>query len=208
MKRLLLPIALFVVGGIIYAASTPHAITQDQEDITDTCTDASYDTVASEDIAIPDTNLAPFQCVIDTLSDKDEEGYAKSHYYFFYDITADGNSELWLTSGSCEANTELWCYTIENGKARKILNGGGSHAHFYEFEGKLRCESCNAGGGTIYTYEYKKGKIRVKKHGYGNYMCEDGPKYKDKEARRIVNAIYSDSLVVEFILKEIPNNKQ
>lgn len=207
MKRLLIPIATVIAGGIIYASSSSHVETYKPEMVSDSCVNADFDTVVSDDVAYPDSNLAQFKSVLDTLSSTDKDGYPKENYYFLYDITKDGYTELWISSGTCEANTELWCYTIENGQVRKILNSWGGHSSYYEFEGKLRCEVGNGPYSCIYTYEYKNGKVRVKKTGEYTCISKNGPQTKNKEVRRILQYFDANDDADIIDLNEIPNVK-
>ena len=51
--------------------------------------------------------------------------------YFLFDITRDGMPELWVTAGTCEADYMLYIYTIKDGGASKIYEGGSSHSGYY-----------------------------------------------------------------------------
>ncbi len=79
--------------------------------------------------------------------------------YFLYDITGDSIPELWVISGSCEADTQLTIYTNENGKTRQIYNGVGGHSDYFVFNGELVCVMCNTGSGAVITYQYDKERI-------------------------------------------------
>lgn len=79
--------------------------------------------------------------------------------YFLYDITGDSIPELWVSSGSCEADTQLTIYTNENGKTRQIYIGDGGHSDYFVFNGELVCVMCNTGSGVVITYQYNKGRI-------------------------------------------------
>lgn len=79
--------------------------------------------------------------------------------YFLYDITGDSIPELWVCSGSCEADTQLTIYTNENGKTRQIYNGDGGHSDYFVFNGELVCVMCNTGSGAVITYQYDKERI-------------------------------------------------
>lgn len=51
--------------------------------------------------------------------------------YFLFDITGDGNPELWVKQGSCEADYKIIVFTYENG-AKQIYEGGAGHSEFYQ----------------------------------------------------------------------------
>lgn len=50
--------------------------------------------------------------------------------YFLYDIDGDGIPELWIKTGECEADYQLFVYTYNNG-SRQIYNGDAGHTTFY-----------------------------------------------------------------------------
>lgn len=95
--------------------------------------------------------------VIDEYS-VESKGTSHSEY-FLYDISGDSIPELWVSSGSCDADTQLTIYTNENGKTRQIYNGDGGHSDYFVFNGELVCVMCNTGSGAVITYQYDKGRI-------------------------------------------------
>ena len=64
-------------------------------------------------------SLLEFRCVTDRLNSNRELRVHAS--FFLCDITGDGKEELWINIGGCEADKMLKVFTIDNGKARKIL---------------------------------------------------------------------------------------
>lgn len=50
--------------------------------------------------------------------------------YFLYDIDGNGIPELWIKTGECEADYQLFVYTYNNG-SRQIYNGDAGHTTFY-----------------------------------------------------------------------------
>lgn len=95
-----------------------------------------------------------YQSVIDSVH---EQCNGESHLYseyFLYDITGDSIPELWIKLGSCEADTKLLAFTINNGTAMKIFDGEGGHSDYFVFNNQLVCVMCNTGAGVVITYEY------------------------------------------------------
>lgn len=101
--------------------------------------------------------LDKFQSVIDTLNVA-EDNLVQSEY-FLYDITGDDIPELWIRSGSCEADIKLIAYTLDHDKPRKIYEGYGGHSDYFIFEGEFVCVMCNTGAGAVITYKYVDGVI-------------------------------------------------
>ncbi len=110
-------------------------------------------------IELPDS-LKAFRCVVDTLNASANPLVHAN--YFLYDITGDGEPELWVRCGSCEADIALWVYTSENGNVRQILSDYGGHTDFFVFEGGVGSITCSSGCGYVSAYTYKNGKIKVK----------------------------------------------
>lgn len=74
--------------------------------------------------------------------------------YFLYDITEDSVPELWIKVGTCEADTKLLTYTVDNGCVSKIYEGDGGHSDYFIYDNKLICVMCNTGVGVVITYDY------------------------------------------------------
>lgn len=56
-------------------------------------------------------------------------GEGKSCEYFLFDITNDGIPELWVVSGTCEADRQLKVYSHDS---KEIFNKGASHSTFHK----------------------------------------------------------------------------
>lgn len=193
--KIIIPLCLFLVLSCIgcskisgekqvIADSVDTLITQEEADSTE------------ETIAMPDS-LAPFLCVVDTLN---ASGDSLVHAeYFLYDITGDGEPELWVKCGICEADIDLWVYASENGKVRKILSDYGGHTDFFINEGSVGSITCNTGSGYVSSYEYKNGKIKVKTAEFSTWN-EEGEfrAIKRREQSLIDNALGKESAPITF----------
>jgi hypothetical protein len=73
------------------------------------------------------------EAYLDLISRYAANDYATS-YYFLFDITGDGIPELWITSGTCEADNTLSVYTYNDGLVAidKGESGNASHSNFYK----------------------------------------------------------------------------
>ena len=107
---------------------------------------------ATESIS-PNLLPAMYQSVIDEYSTPEYEGMNHTEY-FLYDITGDDTPELWISTGSCEADTRLRVYTKDEKKIRLIYDGDGGHSDYFVFNGELVCVMCNTGSGVVITYKY------------------------------------------------------
>lgn len=95
-----------------------------------------------------------FQMVIDSVHDQVNKDPNLSSEYFLFDITGDSIPELWLKTGTCEADAKLLAFTSDDGYVSKIYDGEGGHSDYFIFEGDLVSVMCNSGAGSIMTYEY------------------------------------------------------
>lgn len=142
-------------------------------------------------------SLEPFRCVVDTLN--------TSHVplvhaeYFLCDITGDGEPELWIKCGTCEADIDLWVYTSENGKVRKILSDYGGHTDFFINEDAVGSITCNTGSGYVSSYKYKNGEIKVKSAEFSTWN-EEGEfrAIKKSEQSFIDNVLGKESTPITF----------
>ncbi len=157
--RLIIPLCLFLVLSCIGCSEIDS-----KKQVNSDSVDALIQPVEEMDstemtVALPDS-LIQLRCVLDTLN---AAGDPLVHVeYFLYDITGDGEPELWVKCGSCEADIDLWVYTSENGNVRKILSTYGGHTDFFINEDGVSSITCNTGSGCVSLYVYKKGKIRVR----------------------------------------------
>lgn len=52
--------------------------------------------------------------------------------YFLLDLTGNGTPEIFIVSGTCEADYEMDIFTYENGALKKLGNRGVGHMGFYK----------------------------------------------------------------------------
>ncbi|MDE7411954.1 MAG: hypothetical protein K2M94_07945 [Paramuribaculum sp.] len=96
---------------------------------------------------IIDKNLEYYKEVLDTLN---TNGDSLIHsMYFTYDLIGDSIPELWLKTGTCEADYILSIYTRDKGKTKKVLESDGGHSDFFPYNDDVIRVSCNTGGGYV-----------------------------------------------------------
>ena len=100
---------------------------------------------------------AYIQVLDEHLQANDEKGGQCE--YFLYDITGNGTPELWIKSGTCEADYMLYIYTNDNG-LKKIHEGGASHSYFFAGEDYVIQMCAHMGFSTWYKITYN-GSIRI-----------------------------------------------
>ena len=71
----------------------------------------------AEDIFVADSLLLPFKTVVDTLNSAGDKLVHSE--YFLHDISGDNQPELWIISGTCEADKELWVYQCTRAHGKK-----------------------------------------------------------------------------------------
>lgn len=189
------PLSLFLVLSCI-GCSKICGEKQDNADSVDTLMLREEMEPTEETIALSDS-LAPFRCVLDTLN---ASGDPLVHAeYFLYDITGDGEPELWIKCGTCEVDIDLWGYTSENGKVRKILSDYGGHTDFFINENTVGSITCNTGSGYVSSYEYKNGEIKVKSAEFSTWNEEGEIRaIKKKEQSFIDNVLGKESAPITF----------
>ena len=128
--------------------------------------------------------LVPYRDIIITLREK--TGNIVSTSFCFFDITQDGEPELWLLNGSCEADKMLYVYTLRDDKPFLIYEGSGGHSDFFEYRGNVVGDMSNCGAGTVSEYKYDKnrGKIRTKSINYSLFNEEGIPEAGNKRKQR------------------------
>jgi len=193
--KVIIPLCLFLALGSS-CCSKILGEKQDNADSVDTLMPREEIDSTEESIALLDS-LAPFRCVVDTLN---ASGDPLVHAeYFLYDITGDGETELWVTCGTCEADIDLWVYTSENGNVKKILSDYGGHTDFFINEGAVGSITCNTGSGYVSSYEYKNGKIKVKSAEFSTW--NEGGEFraiKKSEQSFIDNVLGKESAPITF----------
>ena len=90
----------------------------------------------------------------------DEYGFLCS--YFLFDITGDGIPEVWIKSGSCEADYKLSVYTYD--KAVSLIQegeeGDAGHSAFYEGDNYILQVSGHMGYASWVKLTYNNGEIK------------------------------------------------
>ena len=80
--------------------------------------------------------------------------------YFLYDITRDGEPELWVKAGTCEADFMLYVYTLKDGVATKIFEEGSSHSGFCRGNNYIIRHWAHMGYAAMYKLTYDGSKIK------------------------------------------------
>lgn len=154
----------------------------------------------AEDLFASDSLLLPFNAVVDTLN---SAGVNLVHSeYFLHDITGDGQPELWIISGTCEADKKLWVYQSTSDSVKKILSDNGGHTEFFlkgQYIGSL---TCNTGEGYVNAYTYTNGKILVESIDYDGWNEKELVKVKTARDKFIADIWEkSDSTIHLKLLK-------
>lgn len=97
--------------------------------------------------------------VLDEHSQANAESEFFQCEYFLFDITGNGTPELWIKSGTCEADYTLYIYTYDNG-IKQIYEGGAGHSGFYAGENYVIQMCAHMGYSTWYKITYN-GTIKV-----------------------------------------------
>lgn len=129
--------------------------TTESEDICSLDRDSS---ALSETVQSVDTIPDGYKSVYDSLVKMNKDNGILS-YYFLYDITKDGIPEIWIKTGTCEADYGLNVYTIANGDVRQILDSDGGHIDFFLKGDTIGSIICNTGCGFVSIYRYNGKKI-------------------------------------------------
>lgn len=135
--------------------------------------------------SMKDEGLSPFKAVIDTLNSAGDNLVHSE--YFLHDITGDGHPELWIVSGTCEADKDLWVYTVTDSSVKKILSDYGGHTEFFLKGNTMGSLTCNTGSGYVSGYTYTNGKILVESIEYDGWHEKDMVKVKSKRDRAIAD---------------------
>jgi len=139
----------------------------------------------AENASIYDSLLLPYKTVVDTLNSAgDNLVYSE---YFLHDITGDGQPELWVVSGTCEADKELWVYQSSKDSVKKFHAGYGGHTEFFLKGNHLGSLTCNTGDGYVSAYTYKDGKILVESIEYNGWDEDELVKVKTARDRFIAD---------------------
>lgn len=113
-----------------------------------------------------------YPSVVDSLLAVEDVNWRHSTYSL-YDLTGDGIPELFIKSGTCEADMLLYVFSNRNGFVRKIIKTNGNHTDCYVSNKVLVCITCFTGCGTISVFRNFKGKFK-KEEGMFSLLNEEG----------------------------------
>ena len=137
-----------------------------------------------DDSTDPADDLSAFKCVLDTLNSAGDRLVHSE--YFLFDITDNGNPELWIKTGSCEANMQLLVFSTENDSVRELLSDNGGHTDFFLNDNTLGSVTCHAGSGYVSSYRYHKGKLKVQKVEFSMLNDEGEPRAIKKKEQPLI----------------------
>lgn len=105
-----------------------------------------------------------------------------------FSVCSASADKIWVMSGTCEADKDLWVYTAtQDGSIKKILSDYGGHTEFFLKGNTIGSLTCNTGAGYVSGYVYKKGKIIVESIEYDGWHERDMVKVKSKRDHEIAN---------------------
>lgn len=189
--RLLVPVlpALLIAGCGL--AKKNNKTTQDPAETTaDTIAEPASEAIDERRVVIADD---PFQAIIDSLRAFDDVGRRSS--YALYDVTGDGEPELWVMTGTCEADMGIDGYLVSGNRAELIMHGGAGHAYFRWKGGHLISSSAHCGEEALIVYRYQDGRMHATDTIVLSHFTEDGiPKVVegDESVYDYWNSVVSD----------------
>ncbi len=78
--------------------------------------------------------------------------------YFLYDLSGDGVPELWVDSGTCEADRMLSVYRYTPKGARRVLHTASGHTSYYVGRNYVILRLAHMGDDVRTYYRWRKGK--------------------------------------------------
>lgn len=111
---------------------------------------------------------------------KMSQSYNTFRTYFLLDLTGDGIPELFVRTGTCEADAQLHIYTYTT-SLKRVASIGASHSSFYQGNGYFVLMSGHMGSWCIYKYYLKNGKLMKKRMGGGELKETDDDYPEPKE---------------------------
>ena len=121
---------------------------------------------------------ASYIALLDRYNARYGDGYPNC--YFLYDITGDGMPELWIESGTCEADYEMHIYTLADGVAKMIHSTDYSHASCYKGDNYIIITHCHMGYAYWYKISFDGSKI-VEKKVFDQELAEDEYEYTEPD---------------------------
>lgn len=144
-----------LLGVLIIACKISHNNAENVQGIEEV--HSSVATLVEDAVIEFRETLHPYNEIIDSV--KVLKVDMISSEYCLCDLTGDSVPELWIRSGSCEADKVMYVYIIKDDKAELLFRDSGGHSDLFESNGKVTSITCNCGGGFLLTYEYKRDKI-------------------------------------------------
>lgn len=130
--------------------------------------------------------------IVDSLMELGHGNLVHSNY-FLYDITGDNNPELWVKTGTCEADYEMNVYTTADGKPLHILNSYGGHTDYFILDGTFMSVTCNTGGGYVTCYHYDGTRIVESSDEFNLWSNDSDARTVIKNGHNIIDLL-NDSL--------------
>lgn len=97
---------------------------------------------------------------------KMSQSYNTFRTYFLLDLTGDGIPELFVRTGTCQADAQLHIYTYTT-SLKRLATIGACHSNFYQGNGYFVLMSAHMNCWSTYKYYMKNGKLMKKRLGDG-----------------------------------------
>lgn len=191
-------IILFVLG-ILLASNTTSADSTSKD--VQTKERSSIEGQITEENATEDIKTAYLSLLAKYSDTTEEGGYGYSSTYFLFDITGDGVPEVWIKSGSCEADYKLSVYTYDNGISviQEGEEGDAGHSGFYEGENYILQVSGHMGYATWVKLTYQNGKIKYDVVFEENLNESGDDDYTEPSEKPIEEYLVSDTAPIKMM---------
>lgn len=148
---------ILVVMGILLASNTSSSDENAQTENLSQIEEQAIENNVTQDIKKTYLYLL---AKYETMAEKSDEYFLCS--YFLFDITGDGIPELWIKSGSCEADYKLSVYTYNNGISviEEGEDGDAGHSGFYKGTNYILKVSGHMGYASWVKITYNSGKLK------------------------------------------------
>ena len=118
-------------------------------------------------------------------------GLDASLEYFYYDITQDGEPELWVKAGTCEADMKLYIFIMDK-NVHKIFETSGFHSTFYAGKDYVIRRETDTSSSTWYKLTYKNGKVRETVCFHREIDWDSDEELSDEEIEKRDEEIYQE----------------
>lgn len=112
--------------------------------------------------------------------------------FFTYDIDNDDIPELWIKSGTCEADYILLIYKYTKNGVRKVYRGGAGHSGFYMGDGYILQTDMHMGYAYWYKYTFDGKEIKRDQVFYEDISNVDRDYTMPKEEKIVLKTLESD----------------